>query len=360
MSQSFLSFGNSVLSFGNYIVGGERTGPTLPQYTVRFKFDDTSYDPTASGETWKSGSSWSRVSSEPNVWDYYHASDNWIGEFESKFTQSQNYVHVLDSNFTGVVYTDYPYLFQDCIKLRTAVIRGAQDASKFSFTGCTNLTSCSVYNFRGSAISMFSGCTSLTDCVLGDFAPTSTSQMFNNATSLVTAPDFDCASSSDATHMFYQGSALTSVPDYNFGLTLTNMVGMFSRCTSLANVPSTMITSNVTNMDEVCRGTLITAIPSWDTGKVARFDNAFCNCSALATIGTLDVSSADDVDSMFEGCRNVTGGALAMYTQLSSKTIPPTSHTGTFKYCGSLAAQDAPIHAEMAQIPTTWGGTMAV
>jgi hypothetical protein len=160
--------------------------------------------------------------------------------------------------------------------------------------------------------------------------------------------------------MFYQCSALTSVPDYNFGLTLTNMVGMFSRCTSLANVPSTMITSNVTNMDEVCRGTLITAIPSWDTGKVARFDNAFCNCSALATIGTLDVSSADDVDSMFEGCRNVTGGALAMYTQLSSKTIPPASHTGTFKYCGSLAAQDAPIHAEMAQIPTTWGGTMAV
>lgn len=357
MSQSFLSFGNSVLSYNNYIVGGESTGPTLPQYTVRFKFDDTSYDPTASGETWNSGSSWTRVSSEPNVWDYYHASDNWIGAFYQKFAQSQNYVHILDSNFTGVVYTSAPYLFKDCIKLRTAVIRGAQDARTFSFNGCTNLTSCSVYNFRGDAISMFRTCTSLTDCVLGDFIPTSTVQMFDHATSLVTAPDFNCASVTEAASMFYQCTALTSVPNYNFGLSLTNMNSMFSRCTSLGTVPSTMITSNVMNMDEVCRGTLITAIPSWDTGKVTSFNNAFTNCSALITIGTLDVSSADNVNSMFEGCRNVTGGALAMYTQLSSKTIPPTYHTDSFKYCGSNTTTGA---AELAQIPPTWGGTMVV
>ena len=357
MSQSFLSYGNNILSFNNYIVGGESTGPTLPQYTVRFKFDDTSYDPTASGETWKSGSSWTRVSSSPNVWDYYHASNNWIGAFEGKFTASQDFVHIVDSNFTGVVYTGYPYLFMNCIKLKTAVIRGAQDANEFSFSGCTNLVSCNFYGFRGSAISMFNGCTNLTDCTLSDFIPTSTSQMFRNDTSLVTAPDFDCSSVTDAGNMFYQCSALTSVPNYNFGLSLTSMVAMFSRCTSLASVPSSMVTSNVTNMGEVCRGTLITTTPPWNTSKVTNFGNAFTNCSALTTIGTLDVTAADDVHTMFEWCRNVTGGALALYTQLSTKTVPPTNYSNCFNKCGDNTTTGA---AELAQIPTSWGGTMAV
>ena len=61
---------------------------------------------------------------------------------------------------------------------------------------------------------------------------------------------------------------------------------------------------------------------------------------------------------MFYNCKNVTSGALALYTQASTQATPPTAYDNAFTYCGEEAPQDSPIHAEMAQIPTSWGGLM--
>jgi hypothetical protein len=58
--------------------------------------------------------------------------------------------------------------------------------------------------------------------------------------------------------------------------------------------------------------------------------------------------------NMFYDCVNVQSGALALYQQASSRVTPP-SHSYTFRFCGSNTETGA---AELAQIPTSWGGTM--
>jgi hypothetical protein len=62
-----------------------------------------------------------------------------------------------------------------------------------------------------------------------------------------------------------------------------------------------------------------------------------------------------NVNEMFAGCTEVTGGALALYNVM--KDIPTiTSHADTFKNCGSNTQTG---QADLAQIPLSWGGTLA-
>jgi hypothetical protein len=106
--------------------------------------------------------------------------------------------------------------------------------------------------------------------------------------------------------------------------------------------------------------------------------------TALATLNALDLHSATtisyllygakslvsplnitlggaitDCSSAFNNCNLVPSGAKALYDVLSTQTTLPTDYNNCFTGCGRSAAQDAPIHAEMDQIPSSWGGTMA-
>lgn len=86
----------------------------------------------------------------------------------------------------------------------------------------------------------------------------------------------------------------------------------------------------------------------------------FKDCTSLTSIpSTLNTSSCTNMEGMFRGCVNVQSGALALYQQASTQTTPPSRHPNVFLNCGASADPSAPIHAEMAQIPTSWGGTMA-
>lgn len=61
-----------------------------------------------------------------------------------------------------------------------------------------------------------------------------------------------------------------------------------------------------------------------------------------------------NVNEMFSGCTEVTGGALALYNVM--KDIPTiVNHTDTFKNCG-LNSQSG--LAELQQIPLSWGGLL--
>lgn len=83
---------------------------------------------------------------------------------------------------------------------------------------------------------------------------------------------------------------------------------------------------------------------------------------STSLVSALDITLSGNVtncSSAFQNCSKVPSGALALYNSLSSQATPPSNYSNCFTYCGRSAAQDAPIHAEMAQIPTSWGGTMA-
>lgn len=96
-----------------------------------------------------------------------------------------------------------------------------------------------------------------------------------------------------------------------------------------------------------------------NTSSVTNF-NSFLYRGRVAaqftSIPLFDTSSAEDVRNMCNNARNVTTGALALYTQMSTQANPPTSYSGCFSNCGSGNASG---QAELAQIPTSWGGTMA-
>lgn len=102
--------------------------------------------------------------------------------------------------------------------------------------------------------------------------------------------------------------------------------------------------------------TNLRTVAQFDTSGVGNMANMFIYCSSLQTVPLLDTSSASDTSQMFYDCTSVQSGALALYQQASSQTNPPSSHSSMFKNCGKDTVTGA---AELAQIPSSWGGTGA-
>lgn len=104
---------NSILTRNGYALR-PRLDPNplkLPPYTAMFQFLDLSYDPREHGAhydafydkySWKSGSKWTQVSADPNIWTYYRARNDWSLEFNGANGYFINRVRLLGANTTGV------------------------------------------------------------------------------------------------------------------------------------------------------------------------------------------------------------------------------------------------------------------
>lgn len=103
-------------------------------------------------------------------------------------------------------------------------------------------------------------------------------------------------------------------------------------------------------------------ISLFDTSAVTDFSEMFQGASLRwpstksVSIPLFDTSSAVDVSNMFNNFNRVSSGALALYQQMSTQATPPTTYTNCFYNCGRNTVTGK---AELAQIPTSWGGTMA-
>ena len=84
-------------------------------------------------------------------------------------------------------------------------------------------------------------------------------------------------------------------------------------------------------------------------------DRMFVNCTGLTYIAPLHCSNVHNVGGMFQDCTEITEGALAQYNWFNTYGINITNHSGTFTNCGSNTQTGM---AELAQIPTGWGGTL--
>lgn len=132
-------------------------------------------------------------------------------------------------------------------------------------------------------------------------------------------------------YFLYYSSNVVEVLGANTS-SVTSMTSMFNSCSSLTTV-NLFDTSNVTNMSYM-----------------------FADSSLLTAVPLFNTSSVTNMNGMFTRCIKVESGALALYNQVSSQVNPPSNHTGTFNACGVDTVTGA---AELAQIPSSWGGTGA-
>ena len=174
--------------------------------------------------------------------------------------------------------------------------------------------------------------------------------MFSFCTSLTTVALFDTSSAIDMQEMFYRCYSLTSVPLFNTS-SVTNMTYMFGNCNSLTSVPL-FNTPSVTSMYGMFRNcSSLTTVPLFNTSNVENMTSMFENCNSLTSVPLFNTSNVAFMGSMFLNCTKVQSGALALYQQASTQANPPSTHTETFKNCGSETTTGA---AELAQIPDDW------
>ncbi len=134
----------------------------------------------------------------------------------------------------------------------------------------------------------------------------------------------------------------------------TSLSVMFNSCTNIVEVLGANTTgiTNMSSMFTLCDS--LTSVSLFDTSSVTDMSNMFQDCTSLTSVPLFDTSNVTNMGYTFSGCRNVQSGALALYQQASTQTTPPSSHNGCFSNCGSNTTTGA---AELAQIPTSWGGT---
>ena len=111
--------------------------------------------------------------------------------------------------------------------------------------------------------------------------------------------------------------------------------------------------TNMAGMFEYCSG--LSTVALFDTRSVTNFNTMFNNCGSLQRIPLLPTDSCTTCRACFNNCNNVEGGALALYNQMSSQS-GITDHAYMFNNCGSNTVSG---QAELAQIPTSWGGLMS-
>lgn len=114
-------------------------------------------------------------------------------------------------------------------------------------------------------------------------------------------------------------------------------------------------TTGVTTINQMFAGcTALTTVALFDTSEVTNMRDTFNSCIDLTAIPLFNTSKVTELFGTFSYCYNVQTGALALYQQISAQATPITSHYHTFYQCGSNTVTGA---AELAQIPSDWGGT---
>lgn len=93
-------------------------------------------------------------------------------------------------------------------------------------------------------------------------------------------------------------------------------------------------------------------VPLFDTSSVTNFSDVFSG--DITNIPDFDVSSVTNCSYAFSGCTKVESGALNLYQKLSALGAQVTNYNSCFNNCGRDTVTGA---AELAQIPTSWGGT---
>lgn len=322
------------------------------------------------------------------------------------FYNNSALISVQLQNVTGI-YGSAVSFFENCTNLKNIVITGANNVETTSyFAGhCSNLESVYIDSL-GNCTSLnaaFTNCTQLKDVRIGDISNvTNLYTTFRNCPNLESVY-LDIPSVTTCYQAFYGCSKLKNVILKNTG-NVENLNGTFSQCIALETAPN-LDTSSCTTLDSMffyCKS--LKNVPVYETSNCTNFDNAFeqcenlesikidvssalsmvtmfygCtslrnvefigntenvenferlfeDCSSLKSIPFFDTSSAENVNSMFEGCINVESGVVELYEQMSA-SASISNHADCFKNCGVNTIKGI---GDLTKIPTSWGGLGAI
>lgn len=283
------------------IIGNRALGVfKLAPYTLRLRYKD-GVTPTFTNGTAV------QMSTNPNIWDLTYNSTSWYAALQGH----TDLLEVVDSgNMSGVI------------------------NMKNTFRGCTSLVSVCPMNVRLTQLSyMFQNCSSLVSAPFITIIPNpngSCEYMFDGCTSLTSVPLLDTSKFTSVNYMFRNCSSLTSIPAFNL-INVLNANSMFEGCTSLTTVPALDLRYATKSLGGMFKG-----------------------CSSLTSIPSITIPNRlSTCSSMFEGCINVESGIQTMYNTLNTAlyNARSTYYSSCFKDCGSNTTTGA---AELAQIPSSW------
>ena len=379
-----LSFGGTILAFNGKPIGFEPPEPQPnPIYPyIRFKFSNPNFDPSLEPTVDPASKYWEkRTDTADNVWDYVNKAYVWDehqnGEFKYLFDDpDETLVDVIgcgnlyDKNSGDLWDYEWDETFYGCTALRSVSGLNFTGITRCNgaFSGCSNLVR--VVNADLSSLEnghmMFDGCSSLTTLyneISGDLDLSKLEEgyyMFSGCASLTQFPASVLSSLENAISMFSDCTGLTSIPNLTLGR-LVNAQSMFYGCSSVTTA-GTMDLSTLT-------GEYITgSSPRWDGGAVSMF----AGCSSLVGFsGSLDLSSALVIESMFENCVSLTGVTLTTSSVLKNtnslfsncRSLRTVNKFNTenvenagfmFGGCSSLTGSEIPIF-DLSNCDDVWG-----
>lgn len=137
----------------------------LPSGTIRYMFEDTTYDPTRYATV--SNSIWTRVSTNPNIWDWTTLYvPSLIGRFSGTafgYGQTNLRVHILGANLQGSLLPSLQGTWRDNPNIVSVRVMDTRTVTDFqwTFNGCTNLYETAGLPIQNIAYQMYMNCTSL-------------------------------------------------------------------------------------------------------------------------------------------------------------------------------------------------------
>ena len=314
--------------------------PTLPPMTLRFQFTKNDYDPTVAGVG--TSGTWTKVSTATlNTWDWTNTNSSWASSFMDAFTDATvNMATIIDAGDTHSV-TDFSRFLSNCSGIKEVCHIDTSGASNvfLMFNGCTNCVKFSDLNFSNA---------------------TDVRAVFQNCRKMKTAPNIILPTTHTYSlqNFFYANLALEYVPLYDTSYCI-NMDSMFDGAATghppIKSIPN-FNTSRVTSMKNTFAYCQIEYMPDFDTSNVTTMHYMFFDCESLKQIRQYNINLVTDVNSMFTSCRKVQSGIIEMYNNLLTRGSAITNHDKCFQNCGVDTVEGS---AELAQIPSSWGGTGA-
>ena len=225
---------------------------------------------------------------------------------------SLSYLYYKCSNLTSVPnlntsrVTNFSCMFQQCTSLATIPALDMSAGTNFyrTFAWCSNLESTPLLDTSNATTlqGFMTGCGKVEAINLTSTAKvTSFESAWNNCATLTVVPDYLSFESATNVSFAFQGcTSLISSPSFSFPK-CTSFYGMYNGDINLESV-GVMDTPRASSMRQTfqdCKK--LTSSPLRNTSTVTTFYSCFTNTTSLTDYTPLDLSSATDIDYMFNG-----------------------------------------------------------